>query len=68
MPTKKRAAEEAVRLFPVPGAFIHGEPAVEREVSPAEAERLLSFRPAAFTKTPPTQPVATVDEDTEPQE
>jgi len=64
MSTPKRAVE-TVRLFPVPGAYIHGEPAVEREVSPEEAARLLAFTPPAFTTTPPSQPVAKADEDKE---
>ena len=69
MPTQKRAADEAVRLYPVPGAYINGEPAVEREVSKKEAERLLSYHPPAYTKTPPPQPVAAeADVDEEPQE
>jgi len=68
MPTQKRAAGEAVRLLPVPGAYIPGEPAVEREVTPEEAERLLSYRPAAYVKAPESKPVAKVDADEEPQE
>lgn len=72
MPTQKRAAGKAVRLFPVPGAYINGEPAAEREVTEDEAERLLSYFPPAYTTTPPIPdepPVieAEVDEP-EPQE
>lgn len=40
---------ETVRLFPVSGAFIVGEPAVEREVTPSEAKRLLRYQPPAYT-------------------
>jgi hypothetical protein len=67
MPTQKRA-EKAVRLIPVAGVYIQGEPAVEREVTPEEADRLLSYRPPAFVKAPPAKPVATDDADPEPQE
>jgi len=45
-------AEAVVRLLPVPGAYITGEPAVEREVTAAEADRLLSFKPPAYRKAP----------------
>lgn len=69
MSTRKRSADEAVslspapevvRLSPVPGAYIPGEPAVEREVSPAEAERLLAFEPPAYVlaEDPPPAPAA----------
>lgn len=68
MPTQPRAAEKVVRLYPVPGAYIIGEPAAEREVSPAEAERLLAFKPPAYTKTPPKPPAAPAEADAEPQE
>jgi len=68
MSTNKRAAGEAVRLYPVPGAFIIGEPAVEREVSAEEAEWLLEFSPPAYTATPPTSTEASDAADDEPQE
>ena len=41
-----------MRLVPVPGAYIIGEPAVEREVTPQEAERLLAFKPPAYREAP----------------
>ena len=86
MPTRKRAAEEpaeviedtvrTVRLSPVPGAYISGEPAAEREVTPEEAERLLAYFPPAYeiaaepeAEEPlPPQPPTLIDAVAEPQE
>lgn len=73
MRTRKRAAEvdavapstpdgETVRLYPVPGAYINGEPAAEREVTTEEAERLLRFYPPAYTTRSPAPAVEVVTE------
>ena len=81
MPTRKGAAVEpivedepvieatveTVRLLPVPGAYINGEPAAEREVTPEEAERLLAYFPPAYMPAPPQPPTHT-DAVAEPQE
>lgn len=44
---------ETVRLYPDPHHYVHGEPATVRDVSPAEAERLLAYRPPAYHTEPP---------------
>lgn len=53
-----------VRLYPTRDASIPGVPAVERDVPPDEAERLLAFVPPAFTPEPPAA-VADQQPDTE---
>lgn len=52
------AKADTVRLVPTGTAYIPGVPAVECEVSAEEAERLLAYRPAAFTRAG-AAPVAT---------
>jgi hypothetical protein len=47
---------DMVTLYPVPGAWIPGEPAVIREVTPKQAKALLRWKPAAFTTEAPPQP------------
>lgn len=42
-----------VKLYPVPGAYVVGEPTDEREVTEAEAKRLLKYEPPIYTTTPP---------------
>lgn len=42
-----------VRLYPTRDAFISGVPAIEQDVTPEEAERLLAYQPPAFTTEPP---------------
>ena len=42
-----------VHLWPLPGAFIPGEPAVERDETPERAAELLGWSPPAFTTDPP---------------
>jgi len=42
-----------VRLYPTTGAYIPGEPAIERDVTSEEAERLLAYSPPAYTTEPP---------------
>ena len=64
----KAKAEPAVRIYPLPGAYIPGVPHIEQEVSPEEAERLLAYQPPAFARTAPSiAPVDTAAE-AEPQE
>ena len=43
-----------VTIWPVPGRFLPGVPAVKQEVSPAAAKRLVESL-AFTTKQPPTQ-------------
>lgn len=58
MPTHKRAVGEVVHLYPTHDAYIPGEPAIERDVTPEEADRLLAYQPPAYTTTPPGAPTA----------
>lgn len=44
---------DTVRIYPVPGAYLVGVPAIEQEVSEAEAKRLLKYDPPIFTTTKP---------------
>jgi hypothetical protein len=44
---------KTVRLYPVPGAYIAGVPAVVTDASAEEAQRLLAYTPPAFTTDPP---------------
>lgn len=54
-----------VTLYPIPGAYLPGVPAVETEVSAREAKRLLKFDPPAFTTErppdPPEEPAASTE-------
>lgn len=47
VPTKR------VRLYPTADATVPGVPAIEQDVTPEEAERLLAYSPPAFTTEPP---------------
>lgn len=61
--------EPIVRLYPTHKAYIPGEPAIEREVAPEEAERLLAYSPAAYTTEPPDPPpTVEVEQPAEPVE
>lgn len=53
--TRKRGEADLVHLYPDPHHYIQGEPAVERDVSPEEAERLLAYHPPAYHLEPPVQ-------------
>lgn len=58
---------QKVRLYPLPGVFVDGIPHEVQDVSPAEAERLQAFTPAAFTTTPPDKKAAAADGDKPPK-
>lgn len=46
---------KTVHLWPVPGVFIPGEPATERDEPPDKAAELLGYSPPAFTTDPPQE-------------
>lgn len=53
-------SEKTVRLYPVPGQFVVGIPAVIQDVDPATAKELLAWggkHNPAFTTTPPLMTV-----------
>ena len=56
---------KTVHLYPTAGAFILGEAAEEKDVSEADARRLLAYHPPAFTTDPPHR-AATPTETPEP--
>jgi len=52
---KPKDGPKTVLIYPVPGAFINGEPAVVREVTPEKATELLRYKPPAYTRTKPQE-------------
>lgn len=50
--------EKLVKLYPTGNAYILGEPAEEREVTEAEAKRLLRYDPPAYTTDKPKDPAS----------
>ncbi len=47
---------EKVTVYPIPGMFLNGVPAVEQEVTPERADELLGYKSPAFTRIPPSKP------------
>ena len=61
----KAKADTAVRIYPLPGAYIPGTPHIEQEVSPEEAKRLLAYQPPAYTQEAPQPPSSKSSADTQ---
>ncbi len=59
---------KTVRIYPVPGVSIMGVPAIEQDVTEAEAKRLLAYQPPAFTTERPKPAKSTGPADAGPSD
>jgi hypothetical protein len=52
MPRLRTTEPKTVHIYPIEGVFIGGVPAIEQDVTEAEAKRLLEYKPPAFVIDP----------------